>query len=124
MSPLDTSKSTRTRPANNYLKAALGTSALTAARLKDTFLSRKYRRIAARRGPKKALIAIEHVILTAVWTMLTNGEVYADAGAARPVALLSLSGITTTYSENCSARVQSRGCRPDAHVVPFSKPES
>jgi hypothetical protein len=63
------------------LKAALGTTALTAARLKETFLSQKYRRIAARRGPKKALVAIEHVILTAVWNMLTNGEVYADPGA-------------------------------------------
>ncbi|MEV7136579.1 IS110 family transposase [Arthrobacter sp. NPDC093128] len=74
-------KSTRTRPGNNYLKAALGTSALTAARLKDTFLSQKYRRIAARRGPKKALVAIERIILTATWNMLTNGEVYTDPGA-------------------------------------------
>jgi transposase len=73
-------KSTRTRPGNNYLKAALGTSALTAARLKDTFLSQKYRRIAARRGPKKALVAIERVILTATWNMLANGEVYTDPG--------------------------------------------
>lgn len=69
-------KSTRTRPGNNYPKAALSTTALTAARLKDTFLSQKYRRIAARRGPKKALVAIERVILTATWNMLANGEVY------------------------------------------------
>ncbi|MBT2588355.1 IS110 family transposase [Arthrobacter sp. ISL-95] len=74
-------KSTRTRPGNNYLKAALGTSALTAARLKDTFLSQKYRRIAVRRGPKKALVAIERVILTATWNMLANGEIYTDLGA-------------------------------------------
>lgn len=47
-------KSTRTRPGNNYLKAALGTTALTAARLKNTFLSQKYRRIAARRGSKES----------------------------------------------------------------------
>lgn len=73
-------KSTRTRPGNNYLKAALGTTALTAARLKDTYLSQKYRRIAARRGPKKALVAIERVILTATWNMLANGEIYTDPG--------------------------------------------
>ncbi|MFF1252654.1 IS110 family transposase [Pseudarthrobacter sp. NPDC058329] len=73
-------KSTRTRPGNNYLKAALGTTALTAARLKDTYLSQKYRRIAARRGPKKALVAIERVILTATWNMLANGEIYIDPG--------------------------------------------
>ena len=54
---------------------------MTAARLKDTFLSQKYRRIAARRGPKKALVAVERVILTATWNMLTNGEVYTDPGA-------------------------------------------
>jgi hypothetical protein len=33
----------------------------------------KYRRIAARRGPKVALVAIEHAILVAIWTMAHTG---------------------------------------------------
>lgn len=74
-------KSTKTMPGNKHLKAALGIAAMSAARSKDTYLSVKYRRIAARRGPIKAVVALEHVILTATWHMLVNGEVYQDPGA-------------------------------------------
>ena len=41
----------------------------------------KYKRIAAKRGPIKAVVALEHNILTAVWHMLANGECYIDPGA-------------------------------------------
>ena len=58
-------KSTHTRPGNPYLKGALGIAAMSAARSKDTYLSAKYRRIAARRGPIKAIVALEHAILIA-----------------------------------------------------------
>lgn len=74
-------KSAHTRPGDKYLKAALGIAALSASRSKDTYLAARYRRIAARRGPIKAVVAIEHTILTAVWHMLRNGEVYIDPGA-------------------------------------------
>jgi len=74
-------KSTATRPGNAYLKAALGTSALSIANSHGTYLSAKYRRIAARRGPKKALVAIEHAILTAIWTMAHTGALYDDPAA-------------------------------------------
>lgn len=49
-------KSTHTRPGNPYLKGALGIAAMSAARSKDTYLSAKYRRIASRRGPLKAIV--------------------------------------------------------------------
>ncbi len=52
-------KSTTTRPGNRYLKGALGVAAMAATRSKDTYLAARYRRIAARRGPLKALVAIE-----------------------------------------------------------------
>jgi transposase len=74
-------KSTKTRPGNRYLKGALGTAALSAARSKNTYFSAKYRRITARRGPSKALVAVEHAMLTAAWHMLTTGELYKDPGA-------------------------------------------
>ena len=73
-------KSTATRPGNPYLKAALGTAALSIANTKGTYLSARYRRIAARRGPKKALVAVEHAILTAIWNMAHTGALYDDPG--------------------------------------------
>ena len=74
-------KSTATRPGNAYLKAALGAAALSIAHSHGAYLSAKYRRIAARRGPKKALVAVEHAILTTIWTMAHTGALYDDPGA-------------------------------------------
>ena len=74
-------KSTKTRPGNPYLKGALGIAAMSAARSKTTYLGVKYRRIASRRGPSKAIVAVEHTILIAIWNMATNGVFYDDPGA-------------------------------------------
>lgn len=74
-------KSTKTRPGNPYLKGALGVAAMSAARSKDTYLSAKYRRIASRRGPVKALVAVEHAMLIAIWNMITTGSFYSDPGS-------------------------------------------
>jgi transposase len=73
-------KSTKTRPGNRYLKAALGVAALSACRSKNTYFNAKYRRIAYRRGPMKALVAVEHAMLVAAWNMLTDGSFYRDPG--------------------------------------------
>lgn len=73
-------KSTKTRPGNSYLKAALGIAAMTASRQKNTYFAVKYRRIAARRGPLKAIVAIEHAMLVAIWNMATTGEAFNDLG--------------------------------------------
>lgn len=73
-------KSTRTRPGNPYLKGALGIAAMSAARSHDTYYAAKYRRIASRRGPVKAVVAIEHAMLIAVWNMLQTGETFNEPG--------------------------------------------
>ena len=73
-------KSTKTRPGNPYLKGALGIAAMSAASSKDTYLAAKYLRIASRRGPIKAIVAVEHAMLIAIWNMLTNGVLYDDLG--------------------------------------------
>ena len=73
-------KSTATRPGNPYLKAALGAAALSIANTRGSYLAAKYRRIAARRGPKKALVAVEHAILIAIWNMAHTGAEYDDLG--------------------------------------------
>jgi transposase len=74
-------KSTGTRPGDPYLKAALGIAALAATRTKSSYYGAKYRRIAARRGPMKALVAVEHAMLVAIWHMLRDGSLYTDPGA-------------------------------------------
>jgi len=74
-------KSSKTRPGNRYLKGALGVAALSVARSKNTYYSAKYRRLAATRGPMKALVAVEHAMLVTAWTLLTNREFYRDPGA-------------------------------------------
>ena len=73
-------KSTRTRPGNPYLKGALGVAALSASQSHGTYFSAKYRRIASRRGPIKAVVALEHAMLVAIWNMLQSGSTYADPG--------------------------------------------
>ena len=73
-------KSTHTRPGNVYLKGALGIAAMSAASSRDTYLGAKYRRIASRGGPIKALVAVEHAMLIAIWNMLTTGAFYDDPG--------------------------------------------
>jgi len=74
-------KSTKTRPGNPYLKGALGTAAMAAGRSKDTYLGARYRRLAARRGKSKAIVAIEHTILIVIWNMAHTGALYDDPGA-------------------------------------------
>ncbi|MEM6110561.1 IS110 family transposase [Mycobacterium sp. 050272] len=73
-------KSTKTRPGNPYLKGALGVAALSVIRRKDTYFWAKYRRITVRRGPMRALVAVEHAMVIAAWHMLTNGEFYREPG--------------------------------------------
>ena len=73
-------KSTKTRPGNPYLKAALGTAAMSAGRSKGTYLAARYRRIASRRAPVKAVVAIEHTMLVAIWRMAQTGALYDNPG--------------------------------------------
>ena len=74
-------KSGKTRHGNRWLVGALGTAAMAAARTKDTtYLGARYQRLAPRLGKKKAIVAVEHSILSAVWHMLTDDVDYADLG--------------------------------------------
>ncbi|MFF2938034.1 IS110 family RNA-guided transposase [Streptomyces mirabilis] len=75
-------KNTKVRPGNPYLKGALGLAAFGAARTKDTYLQARYKRLAARRGPMRALVAVEHSIIIAIWHMLTDHVPYHELGGA------------------------------------------
>jgi transposase len=74
-------KSTKTRPGNPYLQGALGAAAMACSQNPNTYLGARYRRIASRRGPQKANVAIQHSMLTAIWHMGRNGTLYDDPGA-------------------------------------------
>jgi transposase len=74
-------KSSKTRPGNPYLQGALGAAAMACAQNPRTYYGARYRRIASRRGPKKANVAIQHSILIAIWHMGTTGTIYNDPGA-------------------------------------------
>jgi transposase len=74
-------KSRKTRPGNPYLQGALGAAAMACAQNPRTYLGARYRRIASRRGPQKANVAIQHCMLIAIWHMATTGTLYDDPGA-------------------------------------------
>jgi transposase len=66
---------------NPYLARALGEAALAASRT-DTFLGERYRRIARRRGKKKAIVAVGRSILVIVWHLLSDPNArYQDLGS-------------------------------------------
>jgi transposase len=74
-------KSGKTRHGNRWLGAALGTAAMAAARTKNkTYLGARYQRLTPRLGKKKAIVAVEHSMLTSVWHMLTHDVDYHDLG--------------------------------------------
>jgi hypothetical protein len=74
-------RSTRVRKSGTWLKTALVTAAWAAVRTKNSYLFTQFTRIKARRGSKKAIIAVAASMLTAAWHMLRNGVEYADLDA-------------------------------------------
>jgi transposase len=70
----------RTRKGNGALRAALVEAAQAARRRKDAYLAAQFRRLAARRGAKKAAVAVGHSILVIVYHLLRDGAVYEDLG--------------------------------------------
>jgi transposase len=66
---------------NRYLARVLGEAAVMAGRT-DTFLGARYRRIARRRGKKKAIVAVGRSILVIIWHLLSDPEGhFQDLGA-------------------------------------------
>jgi len=56
---------------NRYLARSLGEAAVSAART-DTFLGQRYRRLARRRGKKRAIVAVGRSILVIAWYLLSD----------------------------------------------------
>jgi transposase len=73
-------RSGKTRKGNPWLRALLVQAAHAAARRKNTYLAALYGRLAARRGKKKAAVAVGHTILVIVYHMLRRGTEYQELG--------------------------------------------
>jgi transposase len=74
-------RSGKRRHGNRWLGGALGTAAMAAGRTRDrTYLGARYARLVPRLGKQKAIVAVEHSILIAIWHMLTNNVDYQDLG--------------------------------------------
>jgi len=71
----------KTKPGNKALRAALSQAAWAAGRTKGTYLGTQYKRLAARRGKKRAIVAVGHSIIVCAYHILAKREPYRDLGA-------------------------------------------
>ena len=74
-------KSSKTNHGNKLVKSTITEAAWAATRTKCTYYASQYHRLAARRGKKWALVAVEHSILKAVWHILHDNVSYSELGA-------------------------------------------
>jgi transposase len=73
-------RSGRTTKGSRWLRAALVQAAWAASHTKGTYLAAHYRRLARRRGRKRALVALGHTLLVVVYHVLRRGSTYAELG--------------------------------------------
>jgi transposase len=73
-------KSGKTRKGDRWLRTALVEAAAAAIRTKDSALAARYRRVMRHRGHKKAVVAVAHAMLRAVYHVLADGTPYRDPG--------------------------------------------
>src|SRR6266540_6724339 len=73
-------RSGTTRKGSPALRRALVRAAHAAGRSRTTYLGAQYRRLAARRGAKKAAVAVGHSIVVIAYHLLARATVYQDLG--------------------------------------------
>ena len=71
----------RSRQGNPYLKSIMVQAATSAINTDGSYYQSKFRRLKQRRGHKRALVAIAHAMLVAIYHMLKKGERYRELGA-------------------------------------------
>ncbi len=104
-------RSGKTRHGQNWLRAALVEAAWAASRTKTTYLGSQFHRLRARRGDKRAAVAVAHSILIVVYHLLAKPEaVFTELGGdyflkrnaeqeqRRAVRKLTALGFTVTLS--------------------------
>lgn len=73
-------RSGKTRHGPPWLRQALVEAAQAAGKAKGTYLQAQYQRLMARRGSKKAVVAVGHSILVIAWHLLAHDCPYTDLG--------------------------------------------
>lgn len=73
-------RSGKITPGNRHLKSALVQAAHAVSRTKDNYLASQFRRLAARRGKKRAAVAVAHSILVIAYHLLRDGTEYRELG--------------------------------------------
>jgi transposase len=108
-------RSGKTRNGSKWLDFALEEAAMAAIRVKANYPAAQYQRLKPRRGHKRALGAVKHTLICAIWHMLATGETYRDAGGdyfinrdperqtRRLVAQLERLGHNVTLQEGAAA---------------------
>jgi transposase len=74
-------RSSRTGHGNATLRSALTEAAWAASHTRTTYLAAQFRRLAARRGRQRAIVAVAHTILRTIYHMLRDGSDYRELGA-------------------------------------------
>jgi transposase len=74
-------RSGRTTKGDRWLKRILVQAAWSASHTRGTYLAAQYRRLAKRRGRKRALVAVGHTLLVIIYHVLKRGTTYAELGA-------------------------------------------
>jgi transposase len=69
------------RKGSAWLRRSLCQAAWAASHTKETYLAARFRRLAARKGKKRAIVAVAHTILVSVYHMLKNKQPYRELGA-------------------------------------------
>ena len=69
-----------TRDGNKWLRRTLCQGAWAVTRKKDCYLASQFRRVAARRGMKRAVMAVAHSMLIIAYTMLKTDRTYHELG--------------------------------------------
>ena len=69
------------RKGSAWLRRSLCQAAWAASHTKETYLAARFRRLAARKGKKRAIVAVAHTILVSLYHMLKNKQPYRELGA-------------------------------------------
>ncbi len=111
---------------NPYLARVLGEAAAAAGRT-DTFLGERYRRIARRRGAKRAIVAVGRSILVIIWHLLADPTPASTTWAlasTTPASTQSAPSATTSASSKRSATRSPSNRPPNADTNPLLGPGS
>jgi len=111
-------RSTRVRKSGTWLKTALVTAAWAAVRVKNSYLHAQFMRIKARRGAKKAILAVAASMLTAAYFMLRDQVTYRDLGPQH----FDRRHRDTTI-RRLIRRLHDLGCEVALHVQPAAQGE-